>query len=237
MICKNCASPINEGSSFCSVCGQKTENAAPAEVTPDTAPENIVAPVNNSSPTPASEPKKKDMSKLLTVIISVILSVIASVATTMIMNSDKKDVTVNNNNNTVYENEINEEDTTLAVEEETTAETPTEPTTEASIESLLIGEWKISSLTVIAEDDPEHWEIETLNIFEDGTCLLDGESGTWKVAGNELFVVGDLFGGGFWSYNPFYGDFTCDGATLKIPMAKCSDNCGDAASLTFKKVR
>lgn len=214
MICKNCASPINEDSSFCSVCGQKTENAAPAEVTPDTAPENIVAPVNNSSPTPASEPKKKDMSKLLTVIISVVLSVIASVATTMIMNGDKKDVTVNNNNNTVYENEINEEDTTLAVEEETTTEMPTELTTEASIESLLIGEWELVS-QIDSNGNATDYHLQSLKLYEDGTCMLNEEVGTWKIMGGELFVLGSI-SGMFWNANAFYGEYTCDGNTLKV---------------------
>lgn len=98
---------------------------------------------------------------------------------------------------------------------------PTEPTTEASIESLLIGEWELVS-QVDGDGNPLDKEINPLVLYEDGTCVNHGEPGTWKYVGGDLFVLG-MFGGYFLDSTGFsLTVVSCDGNKLTLGDEDCT---------------
>ena len=106
-------------------------------------------------------------------------------------------------------------------------EEPTIPKEELSIQEKLIGEWK-------AESGYGSWDLKEIKLYEDGTCSVEGEMGTWKVVGDELMILGS-YGGRFWSSDSIVGKFSCDGQTLNFYGAHI-DGKNNSVDLVYKKV-
>ena len=104
---------------------------------------------------------------------------------------------------------------------------------EPSVEELLIGEWELISQTN-ADGTASSWKLEKVKFYDDGTCSVNGEMGTWKISGEELMVLGDI-SGRFFGSDSIVGKFSCDGETLEFYGAQI-DAKDVSVDLVYKKI-
>lgn len=116
--------------------------------------------------------------------------------------------------------------------EENKDQNKTELTTQVSVEKLLLGEWRLQSQTN-SDGSVSEWKLQTVKLYEDGTCMVNGESGTWKILGDELMVLGS-YGGRFWGSDAIVGRFNCDGNVLEFYNAQI-DAKDTSVNLIYKK--
>lgn len=98
----------------------------------------------------------------------------------------------------------------------------------------LIGEWELESQNY-SDGRSSSWDLETIKLYEDGTCSVEGEVGTWKIVDDELMVLGS-YGGRFWDSDSIVGKYHCDGKTLKFFEAQI-DGKNNSVDLVYKKVK
>ena len=93
-------------------------------------------------------------------------------------------------------------------------------------ENELVGEWKLESLS--------DYKLEKITLYEDKTCSVNGEMGTWKIDGDKLFILGS-YEGRFSNADSIVGNYTCDDDVLKI-FAHI-DGRDAIENLVYKKVK
>ena len=75
-----------------------------------------------------------------------------------------------------------------------------------SSEEMLIGKWELISGST---------DNEKMTLYSDGICLIGNESGTWKVEGTDLIIMGG-YSGRFWNHDNFAAEFSLSGDRLTI---------------------
>ena len=103
---------------------------------------------------------------------------------------------------------------------------------QSSNEKKLIGEWKLESQSY-SDGRSSDWNLETIKLYEDGTCSVDGEMGTWKVVDDELMILGS-YGGRFWNSDSIVGKYSCNGKTLEFQEAQI-DGKDNSVNLVYQK--
>ena len=100
-------------------------------------------------------------------------------------------------------------------------------------EKNLVGKWEIVS-QVNDEGEKTNYSLDTIKIYGDGTCTLEGELGTWKVVDGELMILGS-YGGRFAYSDSIIGEFSCSGDTLKFFGAQIDEK-ENSVDLVYRKV-
>ncbi len=113
-------------------------------------------------------------------------------------------------------------------------QTNNENNNETNNENKLIGEWQLESQN-FSDGRSSSWELETIKLYEDGTCSVEGEMGTWKIVDNDLMILGP-YGGRFWYSDSIVGKYHCDGKTLKFFEAQI-DGKNNSVDLVYEKVK
>lgn len=101
------------------------------------------------------------------------------------------------------------------------------------VETLILGEWSLKSQSY-SDGTSSHWDLATIKLYEDGTCTVNGEVGTWKIVEDELMILGS-YGGRFWNADAIVGSFDCDGNTLSFNNAQI-DGKDTSVELVYNKV-
>lgn len=114
--------------------------------------------------------------------------------------------------------------------ETTNDNTPIETTND----NKLIGEWELESQTY-SDGRSSSWDLDSIKLYKDGTCSVEGELGTWKIVDDELMVLGS-YGGRFWDSDSIVGKYHCDGKTLKFFEAQIDGN-NNSVDLVYKKAK
>lgn len=107
-----------------------------------------------------------------------------------------------------------------------------EPENDISIESLILGEWYLESQTY-SNGKTSTWNLQTIKLYTDGTCAVNGEIGTWKLVEDELMLLGS-YGGRFWGADAIVGRFSCDGKSLEFHGAQI-DGKNNSVNLKYRK--
>ena len=58
--------------------------------------------------------------------------------------------------------------------------------------------------------------VKTFTLYEDGTCLVEDENGTWSISDGTLRIMGTWFGQMFWDHDTIIGSYELRRDTLTI---------------------
>lgn len=106
--------------------------------------------------------------------------------------------------------------------------------TQISVEKKIIGEWELESQSY-SDGRSSSWKLQKIKLYEDGTCFVNGEMGTWKIVDNELMVLGS-YGGRFMNSDAIVGSFSCNDGALQFYEAQI-DGKDTSVNLVYKRVK